>query len=135
MERPAAIKGLPCTFRAARRLRAGPLRVRQGVPVDDGGQPLRSCIERMAPLHETRSRGRRGMPICVALQHEVDARHQQEPTAMRTRSAFSAVGNFLDMIGSAVAVSRAVEVSKQPRAADLRRLGIDPVSFRRIGRG
>ena len=53
---------------------------------------------------------------------------------MRTRSALSAIGNFFDMIGSAVAVSRAVEGSRQPRAADLARLGIDPAKFRRIGR-
>jgi hypothetical protein len=59
---------------------------------------------------------------------------QQEPISMRMRSALSAIGDFLDMIGSAVAVSRAVEASKQPRAADLRRLGIDPANFRRIGR-
>jgi hypothetical protein len=54
---------------------------------------------------------------------------------MRKRSALSAIGNFFEMIGSAVAVSRAVEASKAPRASDLRRLGIDPESFRRISRG
>lgn len=54
---------------------------------------------------------------------------------MRTRSALSAIGDFFDVIGSAVAVSRAVEARKSPRADDLRRLGIDPARFSRISRG
>jgi len=54
---------------------------------------------------------------------------------MRTRNALSALGDFLDMIASAVAVSRTLEAGRQPRASDLRRLGIDPANFSRIGRG
>ena len=54
---------------------------------------------------------------------------------MRTRNPLSAIGSFFDILGSAVAVSRAVEASKVPDAVHLRRLGIDPVHFARIRRG
>ena len=53
---------------------------------------------------------------------------------MSTRSAFATVGVFFDVFGSAVAASRAVEAHKTPRAADLRKLGIDPALFGKIGR-
>ena len=51
---------------------------------------------------------------------------------MRPRSTLSALGGFFEVFGSAVAASRAVEASRQPRANDLRTLGIDPVAFRKI---
>ncbi len=53
---------------------------------------------------------------------------------MTTRSALSAIGGFFEVIGSAVAVSQAVENNRRPRASDLRTLGIDPARFREIGR-
>ena len=53
---------------------------------------------------------------------------------MTTRNAFAAIGGFFDVIGSAVAVSRAVEANKRPRARDLRMLGIDPSAFETIAR-
>jgi hypothetical protein len=53
---------------------------------------------------------------------------------MTTRNAFAAFGSFFDTIGSAIAVARAVEGRRAPRAADLRRLGIDPAHFRTIGK-
>ena len=53
---------------------------------------------------------------------------------MTTRSTFSAIGSFFDTLGSALAVSRAVEARRTPRASDLRQLGIDPVTFGKIGR-
>jgi len=53
---------------------------------------------------------------------------------MTTRNPFSAIGEFFDFFGSAVAVSRAVEANRVPRASDLRRLGIDPKAFGSIGR-
>ncbi len=53
---------------------------------------------------------------------------------MRTGNAFAAIGGFFDTLGSAIAVSQAVEARKQPRAADLKRLGIDPAAFGKIGR-
>jgi len=52
---------------------------------------------------------------------------------MTTRNPFSAIREFLDFFGSAVAVSRAVEAKRAPRASDLRRLGIDPKAFDSIG--
>jgi len=51
---------------------------------------------------------------------------------MSKRSTFSTIGSFIDMIGSAVAVSSAVESRRKPRARDLRNLGIDPERFRGI---
>ena len=71
----------------------------------------------------------------VAAQHDHAALHIRKPVTMNTRNALSAIGSFLDMFGSAVAVSRAVEAGKAPRATDLRRLGIDPAAFGRVRRG
>lgn len=48
------------------------------------------------------------------------------------RRALSTIGNFFEVFGSAVAVSRAIESRHQPSPRDLRRLGIDPVKFRAI---
>jgi len=61
-------------------------------------------------------------------------RHRAHPrqTNMTPRNALAALGNFIEVFGSAVAASRAVEASRQPRASDLRTLGIDPVAFRKI---
>ena len=53
---------------------------------------------------------------------------------MTTRSAMSAIGDFFDVFGSAISVSRAVEARRTPRASDLKSLGIDPVLFGKIGR-
>ncbi len=53
---------------------------------------------------------------------------------MTTRNALSAISGFFEIIGSAVAVSQAVEGNRRPRASDLRTLGIDPATFRGIGR-
>lgn len=46
----------------------------------------------------------------------------------------SGIGGMLDMIGSAIAVAAAEENGRAARASDLRRLGIDPVEFRKIRR-
>jgi hypothetical protein len=53
---------------------------------------------------------------------------------MTPRNAIAAIGSFFEVFGSAVAVSRAVEANRQPRASDLRMLGIDPTEFRKIVR-
>lgn len=52
---------------------------------------------------------------------------------MKARNAISAIGGFFDVIGSAMAVSRAIESGRQPTSADLRVLGIDAKQFRKIG--
>lgn len=51
---------------------------------------------------------------------------------MTPRKAFARIGNFFDVFGSAVAVTRAVEGRRQPNAKDLRTLGIDPAKFGKI---
>lgn len=51
---------------------------------------------------------------------------------MKTRNTFSRIGALLDVFGSALAASRAVEASRRPAASDLRTLGIDPKAFRGI---
>ncbi|MER9581720.1 hypothetical protein [Mesorhizobium sp. M0276] len=55
---------------------------------------------------------------------------------MTNREIFSAIGELFMTFGSAVAASRAVavQVGRKPRADDLRKLGIDPAVFNRIGR-
>jgi hypothetical protein len=44
------------------------------------------------------------------------------------------ISDFLDIVGSAVAVSAATREGRQARASDLQRLGIDPQRFREIRR-
>jgi hypothetical protein len=53
---------------------------------------------------------------------------------MTTRNAMSAIGDFFEIFGSAIAVSNAVEARTAPRARDLRTLGIDPALFGKINR-
>jgi len=53
---------------------------------------------------------------------------------MSNRTVFSAIGDAFALFGSAVAASRAVEAGRKPRANDLRRLGMDPTAFDKIGR-
>ncbi|MBZ9956893.1 hypothetical protein [Mesorhizobium sp. BR1-1-14] len=53
---------------------------------------------------------------------------------MNSRKVFSAIGDLFTTFGSAVAASRAVEASRKPHAQDLRRLGMNPTAFDKIGR-
>lgn len=41
----------------------------------------------------------------------------------------SGIGEFFNIMGSAIAAAAAFESGRRPDAADLRRLGIDPVRF------
>lgn len=52
-----------------------------------------------------------------------------------TRKSFLAtLGTFVEVFGSAAAVSNAVEGGRAPKAKHLRTLGIDPGAFRSIGK-
>ncbi|TPK91050.1 hypothetical protein [Mesorhizobium sp. B2-4-17] len=53
---------------------------------------------------------------------------------MSNRRIFSALGDLFTTFGRAIAASRAVEAGGKPRADDLRKLGMDPAVFDRIGR-
>jgi hypothetical protein len=53
---------------------------------------------------------------------------------MTNRKILSAIGELFTTFGSAVAASRAGEAGRKPRADDLRKLGMDPAVFNRIGR-
>jgi len=53
---------------------------------------------------------------------------------MTKRSAFAGIGDLFIAFGSAVAVSRAVEAGRKPKAHHLTNLGIDPRAFDTIGR-
>ncbi|WEK03204.1 MAG: hypothetical protein P0Y65_13445 [Candidatus Devosia phytovorans] len=50
------------------------------------------------------------------------------------KSIFATLGTFVEVFGSAAAVSNAVEAGRAPKAKHLKSLGIDPASFRSIGR-
>ncbi|WP_141246074.1 hypothetical protein [Mesorhizobium sp. WSM3859] len=50
------------------------------------------------------------------------------------RGLFFVIGDFFNTFGSAAAAARAVEAGRKPRHSDLRKLGIDPAAFDRIGR-
>ena len=53
---------------------------------------------------------------------------------MSNRLMFSAIGGFFTAFGSAAAASHAVQAGRKPSARDLRRLGMDPSAFDKIGR-
>ena len=85
----------------------------------------------MAGLRSTPSRDGIGVPIYFAAQQTAAFTKER---IMSPRSTFSAIGGFVDMVGSAIAASAAVEGGRRPKAGDLRRLGIEPRQFYRIGR-
>ena len=53
---------------------------------------------------------------------------------MSTRSLTRGISEFLDIVGSAIAVSAAMREHRPANDAHLRHLGIDPVQFRGIKR-
>lgn len=53
---------------------------------------------------------------------------------MGTRNFVRGVGDFFETLGSAIAVSAAVQERRPARAKDLARLGIDAERFRQINR-
>ena len=50
------------------------------------------------------------------------------------KSFFANLGTFVEMFGSAAAVSNAVEGGRAPKAKHLKSLGIDADAFRSIGK-
>ncbi|HEY8575911.1 MAG TPA: hypothetical protein VIL88_06185 [Devosia sp.] len=50
------------------------------------------------------------------------------------KSILATLGTFVEVFGSAAAVSNAVEGGRAPKAKHLRTLGIDADAFRSIGR-
>ena len=50
------------------------------------------------------------------------------------KSLFATLNTFVEVFGSAAAVSNAVEGGRAPKARHLRTLGIDPGAFRSIGK-
>lgn len=53
---------------------------------------------------------------------------------MSNRQRRSTVVEIMSIMGDALAVAAAVRQGRQPRAQNLRGLGIDPEQFRQIGR-
>jgi hypothetical protein len=53
---------------------------------------------------------------------------------MTKHNTLAAIGDLFITFGSAVAVSRAVEAGRKPRARHLNDLGIDPRAFDKISR-
>jgi hypothetical protein len=60
---------------------------------------------------------------------------QRSMTVSYLRSLAARVIGGIERLQSAGAVAAAVEAHRRPRAADLRRLGIDPAAFTSIGHG
>ena len=50
------------------------------------------------------------------------------------KSFFATLGTFVEVFGSAAAVSNAVEGGRAPKAKHLKSLGIDADAFRSIGK-
>jgi hypothetical protein len=88
----------------------------------------------MARMQETIFKQVQLLTIYAASQQEILCNAHAKEKIMTKRSTFSAIGEFLDLFGSAVAVSNAVENRRQPASRDLRNLGIDPAEFRKMGR-
>lgn len=42
------------------------------------------------------------------------------------------IGEFFNILGSAITTAAALETGRRPNARDLRRLGIDPVKFNNV---
>lgn len=42
------------------------------------------------------------------------------------------IGEFFNIMGSAISTAAAIETGRRPNAGDLRRLGIDPMRFNTI---
>ncbi len=55
-------------------------------------------------------------------------------TRLRNTRLFATLGSFVDVFGSAVAVASALEAGRQPKARNLRTLGIDADAFRSVGK-
>jgi hypothetical protein len=53
---------------------------------------------------------------------------------MSKQTRHSLVSEILTVIGDAVATAAAVQQGRQPKAKNLRGLGIDPAQFRKINR-
>ncbi|MDX8532701.1 hypothetical protein RFM41_13680 [Mesorhizobium sp. VK25A] len=68
--------------------------------------------------------------IYVAMQKERTRAAAREANYM-DRGLFFVIGDFFNTFGSA---ARAIEASRKPRRSELKKLGIDPVAFDRIGR-
>lgn len=50
----------------------------------------------------------------------------------KTQSRRGYLGNIFDIVGAAINASAAVDGRRTPKAADLRKLGIDPASFPKV---
>lgn len=50
------------------------------------------------------------------------------------RGLFFVIGDFFNTFGGVPAASRAVEAGRKPGRGDLKKLGIDPAAFDKIGR-
>lgn len=55
-------------------------------------------------------------------------------TTTRKPNLIGRIGGFIDIFGSAVAVTGALQGGRQPKANDLKALGIEPAQFRSMGR-
>lgn len=52
---------------------------------------------------------------------------------MNVRTHFNSIGAIVSLLGSAIAAAGAVERGRAPEARHLKKLGIDPKQFNRIG--
>jgi len=68
------------------------------------------------------------------MQKEKDARGGVRDGFIMDRGLFFVIGDFFSTFGSAASASRAVEAGRKPRRSDLKKLGIDPAAFDKIGR-
>jgi hypothetical protein len=59
-------------------------------------------------------------------------RTMKQETIMTMQSRPSRIRSIFDALGSAIAVSEALDGRRQPKARDLQQLGIEPATFRQI---
>jgi hypothetical protein len=87
----------------------------------------------MADLRASISQLRAVAPIYVATHKQRNANGEIE-SQMSKNQPRSTFADLLGILGSAIAIASAEENGRTARGQDLRRLGIDPVAYRKIRR-
>jgi hypothetical protein len=68
----------------------------------------------------------------TAQRHHTYCGAQSEGKTMSKIIRSTGIGEFFNMMGSAINAAAALETGRRPNARDLRRLGIDPMRFNNV---
>jgi hypothetical protein len=82
------------------------------------------CVACMARMRQPLS--------LTAQRHHICCDAQSEGKTMGKIIRSTGIGEFFNMMGSAINAAAALETGRRPNARDLRRLGIDPMRFNNV---